>query len=266
MSALGLIIALALPVALVLSGFVYYGRHQQKQQAQRLQAALIRSKADELKEALELLVIIDGHRELQMVVLERLQHLYRLSEDALPYESRNDQQEAEAAAGESSAGTTVESLRAKIEANGEVRPVLKSDREIRFAKQQFNRILKSLGAMARQKVISETTLAEYRRYLRLTLLEREVDTFVAQGDLAAERGDVVSAGGYYKAAKKLLIECDIQYPEKNERIRDLSHRSATLYSGGVVKEDKLSRALSKEAEPNMDAHGIPLDPNEKRKY
>lgn len=266
MSALGLIIALALPVALVLSGFVYYGRHQQKQQAQRLQAALIRSKADELKEALELLVLIDNNRELQRVVLERLEHLYHLADDALPPAVRAEQQEAEAMAADSSAGTTVESLRDKIDANGEVRPVLKSDREINFAKQQFSRILKSLSAMKRQRIISETTMTEYRRYLRLTLLEREVDTYIAQGDLAAERGDVASAGGYYKAAKKLLIECDIQYPEKNERIRDLSHRSSVLYNGGVIKEDKLSRALAKEAEPSVDSHGIPLDPNEKRKY
>lgn len=267
MSALGLIIALALPVALVLAGFVYYGRRQQQLQAKRLQAALIRSKADELKEALEFLVVIDGFRELQLVILERLEHLYQLSDDALPPAEQSDQQAAGSATGESASAASLESLRQKIEANGETRPVLKSDREIRFAKQQFNRILKSLGAMARQKSISETALADYRRYLRLTLLEREVDTFTAQGDLAAERGDVVTAGGYYKAAKKLLIECDVQYPEKNERIRELSQRTAALYNGGVIKEDKLSRALSKEAEAGgTDAHGIPLDPGEKRKF
>ena len=72
--------------------------------------------------------------------------------------------------------------------------------------------------------------------------------------MAAERGDVVTASGYYKAARKLLIEFDLQYPEKNERIRDLSERTNALFNGGLIKEDKMSKALSRE------------DPEEKRKY
>jgi hypothetical protein len=263
MSALGLIIAIALPVALLLTGVVFYGRHQQRLQAKRLQASLIRAKADELREALEFLILVDDFRDLQRVVLERVEQLYRLYEDTLP-KTPGDAGVDDAST--ETSGTDTEALRARIDANPEIRTVLKSDREIRLAKQQFSRILKTLGAMTRQKQISDTNLAEYRRYLRLTLLEREVDTYTAQGDVAAERGDVVTAGGYYKAARKLLIEFDMQYPEKNERIRMLAQRTSALYNGGIIKEDMLSRALSREADVAKDPHGIPLDPVEKRKF
>lgn len=261
LSALGLIIAIAVPVALILVGVVMYGRYQQRLQSKRLQAAMILSKADEVREALEFLILVDDFRELQLVVLERLEQMYRLYQETVPSASEKDAKQETA-----HVNLDTEELRARIEANSEVRTVLKSDREIRFAKQQFSRILKVLGAMTRKKQISETTMAEYRRYLRLTLLEREVDTFIAQGELAADRGDVVTAGGYYKAARKLLIEFDLQYPEKNERIRDLAQRSAALYNGGIQAEDKLSRALAREADVNKETHGIPVDPVEKRKF
>tara|TARA_R110002126_G_scaffold265273_1_gene408424 strand:- start:204 stop:983 length:780 start_codon:yes stop_codon:yes gene_type:complete len=259
MSAIGMVIALALPIALLMLGMVFYGRHQQKQQSKRMQARLIASRAEELQEALEFLMVVDNLQELQLLVLERVEQLYQLARETRP--EGKVQVDSEALP-----PVDIESLRHKILENKEPRIVLKSDREIRFAKQQFSRVLKALGAMAKRKQISATTLNEYRRYLRLTLLEREVDTFTAQGDVAAERGDVVTASGYYKAARKLLIEFDLQYPEKNERIRDLSERTNALFNGGLIKEDKLSKALSREADVERDPHGIPSDPEEKRKY
>src|SRR5690606_31388493 len=134
----------------------------------------------------------------------------------------------------------------RIEEGKGNRRIFKSDRELRLARRYIGRILKTLTLMQKRRELSEAALLEYRRYLRLTLLEREVDTYTAQGDVAAGRGDVITATNYYKAAKKLLIEFDLQYPEKNERIRELSQRTAALYNGERIKtSENLAAQLSK---------------------
>lgn len=260
MSAIGLIVAIALPVALILFGLVMAGRRQQAQQARRLQARTIKQGADDLLEALEFLILVDNFKEVQLAILERVEQLYVIYQEALP--------KKDGAGGVAEKPFEAESWRQKITEGKGNRRVLKSDREIRFARRQFGRVLKALSVMARKKLISETAMMEYRRYLRLTLLEKEVDTYTAQGDVAAERGDVVTATNYYKAAKKILIEFDLQYPEKNQRIRDLTQRTASLYSGGEKKEDNLAQALSKEIRDEQDPFGIPSNPvvSEKRKF
>lgn len=234
------------------------GRRQQSQHKQRGQARAIKQAAEDLLEALEFLMLVDNFKDVQLVVLERVGYFYQRYKEALP---KKDAEQV---------GNIFdpEQYRQKIEGGSKSRKVLKSDREIRYAKSQFSRILKSLGPMVKQKMISETTMTEYRRYLRLTLLEREVDTYTAQGDVAAKRGDIVTAGNYFKAAKKLLIEFDIQYPEKNDRIRDLSKRTSLLYNGGDEPEDSLSKALSAEEAKEKTEFGIPKDPGagEKQKF
>ncbi len=257
MSAIGLVVAIALPVALLLTGLVWYGRRQQEKDTQRAMARSIRQSADDLLDALEFLIMVDDFREVQLVVLDRVDHLYSLYVENLP---AGDPLAAEGPVFDP------EPYRAKIEAARGKRKVLKSDREIRLARRQIGRVLKALSVMVKKKVISETAMLEYRRYLRLTLLEREVDTYTAQGDVAAGRGDVITATNYYKAAKKLLIEFDLQYPEKNERIRKLSLRTASLYEGGKEHEDNLAKELSREAEEEKGVFGIPVNPTEKKKF
>lgn len=258
MSAIGLVIAIALPIALVLFGLVIFGRRQQVKEEKKGQAKVVRRSADDLLESLEFLMLVDNHKEVQQAVLDRVEYLYSLYIETLP-------------AGDAGASDGVfdpEPYRARIEAGRGSRRILKSDRELRLARSHFGRILKALSAMAKKKVISETAMLEYRRYLRLTLMEKEVDTYTAQGDVAAGRGDVVTAGNYYKAAKKLLIEFDLQYPEKNEKIRGLSKRTSSLYNGGDAhKEDSLANALSRDEERDKpNEYGIPNNPEEKRRY
>jgi len=260
MSAIALVIAIALPIAMILAGLVYYGRHQQRQQSKRMQTRLILAKVEELKEALEFLLIIDDFKEIPRVIFERVEQLVDMAHKTWPgnasEEETNPVEEFD-----------LEALRLKLDEENEPRKILKSDREINYAKKQVGRVLHSLGNLAKRKMITPTNLNDYRRHLRLVLLEREVDTFVAQGDIAADRSDVMTAGNYYKAARKLLIEFDLQYPEKNDKIRMLSERTTSLFNGGRAVEDNLSKALNREAEHQKDPHGIPNgDEDEKRKY
>ena len=259
MSAIGLVIAIAVPISLVLFAFVFWGRKQQASNAKREQARLVRQKASDLLEALEFLISVDNHQEIQKVILDRVAQLYERADSAT---SKADK--------DASAGASFDAneYRQKISQNQNLRKLFKSDRELRYGRRQLTLILKTLGPLAKGRMISETAMLEYRRYLRMTMLEREVDTYTAQGDIAGQRGDVLTASNYFKAAKKLLIEFDLQYPEKTERIRALAQRTAALYSNSdnVKPNDALSRGLSKEEAAEANGQfGIPTDPSTQAK-
>lgn len=257
MSAIGLVLAIAIPISLLMFGAVIYTRRVQAKQVHATHARSVRQKAAEYLEALEYLILVDDHKDIQRLLLDRVAEVYQRSEELMK-----------------KAGTPVEDafdpqpFIDRIEANTPSRKVLKSDRELRYGRRQFSLILKLLVPLAKKRVISETALLEYRRYLKMTLLEREVDTYTAQGDVAATRGDVVTAANYYKAARKLLIEFDMQFPEKNERIRTIAEKTAALYRGEneeVAASGALSKALSKEESGNTNEYGMPVDPGAQKK-
>jgi hypothetical protein len=158
----------------------------------------------------------------------------------------------------------LDALQKKLLAGGKKRRVLKSDREIRYAKKQFSKVLKSFGPMIKNKTVSEATILGFRRYLRISILEMEVDSLSSQGNVAAQRGDVTTASGYYKVARRILMDFNMQYPEKNQRIKELAQKSASLFNGGQLKEGSLASELSKE-KPEKDAHGFPVDPSQDTK-
>jgi hypothetical protein len=250
MSSIGLVIAIAVPILLLLMGFVVVGKRQQKSAMQRGQARKVKDFALELTEALEFLLKVDTHGEIQNLILDRIRQLNEKYLSALPKKERE---------GESI--IDIEGLENKVKKGGKKKRVLKSDREIRYAKKQFAKILKSFGPMVKNKTASEATILEFRRYLRISVLEMEVDSFSAQGDVAAERGDVTTASGYYKAARKILIDFNMQYPEKNTRVRELAKKSAALFNGGEEEAGSLAKELSKEDKSDVDENGFPLDPN-----
>ncbi|NRA24294.1 MAG: hypothetical protein HRU08_07425 [Oleispira sp.] len=249
MSSIGLVIAIAVPILLLLSIAVVVSKRQQKSAVQRGQARAVKDFVTELAEALEFLVRVDNQVEIQNLVLERIRQLDQRYIAFLPKEER-----------EGASSIDLPALQQRVSGGGKKKRILNSDREIRYAKKQFSKVLKSFGPMVKNKTASEATVLEFRRYLRISILEMEVDSFTAQGDVAAQRGDVTTASGYYKAARKLLIDFNMQYPEKNQRIRDLAKKTAALFNGGE-EEVGLAKELSKENPPDKDEHGFPTDPN-----
>lgn len=254
MSSIGLVVSIAVPVLLILLIAVIVSRRQQKNVAQRGQARVVKDFIGELTEALEFLIKVDNQSEIQNLVFERIKQLNERYVNALPKKER-----------EGANAVDLEQLQQRVSSGGKKKRVLKSDREIRYAKKQFSKILKSFGPMVKNKTASQATIMEFRRYLRISILEMEVDSFTAQGDVAAQRGDVTTASGYYKTARKILIDFNMQYPEKNQKIKALAKKSAALFNGGEEEEGSLAKELSKEAEPDKDEHGFPADPNQDTK-
>ncbi len=250
MSSIGLVIALAVPILLLLLVMVFVSKRQQKAAMQRGQARKVKDFALELSEALEFLLKVDNHKEIQGLILERVRQLNDTYLSALPKKER-----------EGASIIDLEDLENKVKAGGKKKKVLKSDREIRYAKKQFSKILKSFGPLIKNKTASESTILEFKRYLRISILEMEVDSFTAQGDVAAQRGDVTTASGYYKAARRLLIDFKLQYTEKNNQVRELAKKSAALFNGGEEEGGSLAKELSKESEPDVDENGFSKNPN-----
>lgn len=258
MSSLGLVISIAVPVMVILGILIFVGRRQQSVAQKKGQARAVKESLLSLCEAFEFLLKVDDHKEIQETVLMRIKQLLETHEKALP---RSEQGKA--------APVDVEQLETLLKQSGKKRRVLKSDREIRYAKKQFSKVLKAFPPMLKNKALSEASMLEFRRYLRISLLEMEVDSFTAQGDVAAQRGDVTTASSYFKAARRLLIDFKMQYPEKNNRIRELSKKTAALFNGGLEEEGgSLAKELSKEDVLDKDEHGFPTDPNadEKQKF
>lgn len=253
MSSIGLIFYIAVPILILLAIAVYVSKQQQKKLAQRGQARVVKDFIGELVESLEFLVKVDNQKEIQELVFSRIKQLNERYVNSLPKKER-----------EGATAVDLEALQQQVAKGGKKKRILKSDREIRYAKKQFSKILKSFGPMVKNKTASEATILEFRRYLRISILEMEVDSFSAQGDVAAERGDVTTASGYYKAARKILIDFNMQYPEKNQRVKELANKTASLFNGGEKEEASLAKKMSQE-EPEQDEHGFPIDPNQDTK-
>ncbi len=149
--------------------------------------------------------------------------------------------------------------------NIKVKKSLKSDMEINHAKLLFARTSKLLRAAADKNTISENACTSMRNAMKKRMLDLEVDAYERLGDGAGSRSDPAIAANYYKFAKKLLIESDLKFEGKNQRVRDITKKTQSLF--GNTEEDQLTRGLKKEHD-KMDEHGIPrsVGVEEKKKF
>tara|TARA_B100001245_G_scaffold124329_1_gene91685 strand:+ start:53664 stop:54440 length:777 start_codon:yes stop_codon:yes gene_type:complete len=258
MATAGWILLVTIPLALLMLAALMYNHHLQVKEKNKAQARVVRQKAYSLLEALEYLIQVDNHRDIQKLVLKRVEDLYARANDMAGGETKDT-------------GFDPAPFRARIEEKHPIRTVMHGEQEIRYLRRQFSTVLKMLVPMVRSREISQNALHEYRSYLKTTLLRREVDTYILQGDNAAEKDNIATAANYYKAAKKRLIEFDVQFAEKSEMIKSVTDKAASLFRGEkpseVSEDDNLSRKLAEE-EPTVNEFGIPLSFSEgaKKKY
>lgn len=134
---------------------------------------------------------------------------------------------------------------------------LNSDAEIKRCKIAFKKASKILRVCASKNIVSKESFMSMQEYLKFTLLQLEVTTFEKMGDLAGEKKNPAVATNYYKYAKKLLIESDLNFEGKHEHIRNITEKNQTLF-GNVIKE-KLDKNLADEKA--VDEFGLPADLN-----
>ena len=258
MATAGWIFMVTIPLALLMLAGMMYNHHLQAREQNKAQARVIRQKAYSLLEALEYLIQVDNHKDIQKLILKRISTLYARADELAEATSTQDRFDP---------APVLE----KIESSGSIRTVMQGDQELRYLRRQFSTVLKMLVPMVRAKEISQNAMQEYRNYLKITLLQREVGTYIRQGDQASEKDNVATASNYFKAAKKRLMEFDVQFPEKAELIKEVSEKSANLFRAeqpaDTSDDDNLSRQLAEE-EPAVNEFGIPLSfsENAKKKY
>ena len=251
MSIFQIAIVTGLSVLLLLILASVYARKQQKQAEKRHQARLLRRRILDLNEGLDFLIRMDNNKEIRRAVLTRMDQLTK------------KYLELEPAPGELKTMPDLEVLSQIIEHQQRPKKVLKSNGEIRYAKRQVSQIMKALPVLQKTRALSEAAVMEHRRYLKIFLVEVEADSYLAQGDVAAKRGDVTTANNYYKIARKRLLDFNIRYPEKAEKVEAISKRMAALFKGQdqIDKEaQNLAEELSKEGQPKVDENGFPIDP------
>lgn len=138
----------------------------------------------------------------------------------------------------------------------QVKHELASDAEINVAKRSFSQASKLLRAAHKKRMINGQACNSMRNTLRRKILELEVDTHERLGDAAGEKNDPAVATNHYKYAKKLLIESDLKFEGKNERVRNITQKTQVLF--GNIVADQLSKGVD-EDEDTHDEFGIPKD-------
>lgn len=134
---------------------------------------------------------------------------------------------------------------------------LNNDIEINQCKNAFNKSIKILGACLNKQFIGKESYKQMKDGLKFTLLNIEVDAYEKLGDNAGENKNPAVATNYYKYAKKLLIESDINFDGKHEHIREITKKNQLLF-GNIVK-DKIEKQI--EEENAVDEFGFPSDLN-----
>ena len=133
---------------------------------------------------------------------------------------------------------------------------LNSDAEINHSKKIFAQVSKILRSSHNKKLINGQACNVMRTHLRRRILDLEVDAHERMGDAAGERGDPAIATNHYKYAKKLLIESDLKFEGKNEKVRELTHKTQVLF--GNIVADKLTKGVDDE-NSTTDEFGLPKD-------
>lgn len=262
MSAFALILTLAVPIGIVMIAVVYAARKQQDTLFRHNQSILVRQKANDLLESLEFLYQVEEADDLHECLLNRAAQLHQKAAELEPDIEERDRQVT--------FFNRTQWLES-IESDDNLRQFLRSDSELRIARQHISRMLKVLSSMKKAKKISGDTYQAFRLRLRIRLLELQVNTFKEQGREAKLREDLSAAATYYKAAKKYLLEFDLPYDRKNDLIRQMNELSANLMKPPSADEaadgGSMASTLEQELVGSDDSHGFPESGDEeKRRY
>jgi hypothetical protein len=136
----------------------------------------------------------------------------------------------------------------------QIRGELSSDNEINLAKRAFSQASKLLRGAQRKRMIDGQAYISMRNTLRRRILDLEVDIHEKMGDRAGDKNDPAIAANHYKFAKKLLIESDLKFEGKNQRVRDITNKTQILFGNAVAGQ--LTKGVDIEVD-TKDEFGIP---------
>jgi|GEM_PF-1881731 len=131
-----------------------------------------------------------------------------------------------------------------------------SDREISLAKKTCAKASKILRVAATKNILTNDNCKVMRQALRRRLLDLEVDFHEFKGDSAGENKNPAVANNHYKFAKKILIESDLTFDGKTERIKAITEKAQALFGNTLASTLEKQSA---EEEGELDEFGMPKD-------
>lgn len=138
MSALALILTIAVPIGVVMIAVVYAARKQQDELYRHNQAILVRQKANDLLESIEFLYQVEEGDDLHECLLNRAAQLHQKAAELEPDIEERDRQVTFF-----NRNQWLES----VDNQDEYRQFLRNDSELRIARQHISRLLKVLSSM-----------------------------------------------------------------------------------------------------------------------
>lgn len=133
---------------------------------------------------------------------------------------------------------------------------LETDREISLAKKTCAKASKILRVAATKNILTNDNCKVMRKALRRRLLDLEVDFHELKGDNAGEKSNPAVANNHYKFAKKILIESDLTYDGKTDRIKAITEKAQALFGNTLANTLEQETA---EGESDVDKFGMPKD-------
>lgn len=236
-------IATVLLVAMGLTAS-YVAKRQNQERQRKTQIKKWRVKVNEIYDTLKELALFDDNAMTWHLISDYTNDLIKKIEDAGLNDGFCDSIREDLNQLTQTAGTS------------KIRTVVASDIELKNAKRAFNMAAKVIKSCAKQAKIGSQEAIELRRQLQLRVLTLEVNTYLALGEDRVANNDTMSASGYFKHAKNLLINTNLKFKGKSEKIREIGDRMRALF-GDEDARNRLAEKTDEEEKPAFDEHGFP---------
>jgi hypothetical protein len=244
-------------ILLVVMGLTasFVAKRQSQERQRKTQIKKWRSKANELYDTLKELALFDDNSITWHLISDYTNDLLKKIEDAGLNDGFCDALREELNQLNQTAGTS------------KIRTVVASDMELKNAKRAFNMAGKVIKSCAKQAKIGSQEAIDLKRQLELRALTLEVNTYLALAEDRVANNDTMSASGYFKHAKNMLVNTNLKFKGKSDKIRDIGDRMRALF-GDEDARNRLAEKTDEQEKPAFDEHGFPTGygDGEKKKF
>lgn len=239
-------------------------RRQQRIQLTKSKIRQFKQKADELIDIRNTLLRADDEYEsiilVQSLILSNLTHAQQL-------DSENEHLRMEV-----EKETYYLDLYKSQKRENEINKAFDSDSDIQSTNIRLNSFARILLKAKKTGAVSAAKCADIARHMQKLRLDIEVESHLKQARSFLANDDRVLAQSHLKQAKEALRTSPLEFPEKNQRIKDIAEEIKSVMRsviGSTNEEETESDSNgSPDASPRQKAQPAPIDqdPTAKKKF
>lgn len=209
----------------VMFGALYVSKiasnRQEEENEKRRKIRTMRNDLVDTDELINTLIVYDRDPELLTIIADKMEQIIQEGLSLLP---NNEELQGDLNA-LNKTRERIEQLRATPEEPENPG----TDRQITLIKKNFSRTIKLLKVIQASGHISELETGQHRTRLIQNSLLLEVRAYQSQGKEAHARGEISTAANFLKHAKELLVNSEIKFKEKTDKIKEVSREISGLY-------------------------------------